>query len=199
MNNFFLICDLCGHPIPVSNNSVDKVTCERCNNKIHRKKSNSSLSLTLAYTLTALFFYFPANFFPFMTMELYGSRNSSTIWSGILSLIDSGAWAVAIVVLLTSIIIPLLKIAALLYLVIMAPQPKYAYAKTQLYRAVEILGRWSMLDIFLLAVLVAIMKLGPWTSVQPELGSLLFTLVVIFTMLASASFDSKLLWRHENV
>ncbi len=172
--------------------------CDRCGHHINRLKPKS-ISRTLAFSLTALFFYIPANIFPFMTMELYGSRNSATIWNGIVLLAESGSWTVAIIVLLASILIPLLKLVILFYLALTASDQKHAYAKTQLFRIVEILGRWSMLDIFLLAVLVAIMKLGPWTSVQPEIGSLLFALVVIFTMLGSASFDSKLLWQEENV
>ncbi|MBN8554662.1 MAG: paraquat-inducible protein A [Deltaproteobacteria bacterium] len=155
--------------------------------------ASRSVSTSLAFTLTALIFYIPANTFPFMTMELYGSRTSATIWSGVVALADSGAWLIAAVIFLASIVIPLIKLFVLLYLSLTAHQPANTRLKLQLLHAVEIIGRWSMLDIFLLAVLVAIMKLWPWTSVQPEIGSWMFALVVIFTMLASGSFDSKIL------
>lgn len=169
---------------------MDCARCGATNFPVVRKPSH----LTLAYSLTALIFWIPANVFPFMTIELYGNRNSSTIWSGIVSLAESGAWAIAAVVFLASLVIPFLKLATLFYLALTATNGKNIRFKTHLYHAVEAIGRWSMLDIFLLAVLVAIMKLGPWTQVEPEIGSLMFALVVVFTMLASMSFDPRILW-----
>lgn len=154
-----------------------------------------SAQMTFIFSLTALIFYIPANLFPFMTIELYGHRNSSTIWSGILALADDGAWAISMIVFLASMLIPLVKLIALFYLSLTARTGTHSHFKTRLYHIVEAIGRWSMLDIFLLAVLVAIMKLGPWTTVQPEIGSVMFLLVVIFTMLASAQFDPQLLWK----
>lgn len=148
----------------------------------------------MVFSLTALIFYLPANLFPFMTIELYGNRHSSTIWEGILSLMDAGSWAIAAIVFLASMFIPLLKLIILFYLSLTARNGKNQHFKTSLYRFIEAIGRWSMLDIFLLAVLVAIMKLGPWTTVEPEIGSLMFALVVVFTMLASANFDPQLFW-----
>lgn len=154
--------------------------------------------MTLAFSFTALVLYIPANIYPFMTIELYGNRNSSTIWSGVVSLFESGAWAVALVVFLASLFIPLLKLAILFYLALSARTKRHPQFKNFLYKMVEAIGRWSMLDIFLLAVLVAVVKLAPWAHVQPEFGSLMFLLVVVFTMLASAYFDPKLLWEEEN-
>lgn len=192
----YVICDQCSLFIPVQKlNGV--VCCDRCRHQMNRFKPKS-VSRTIAFSITALIFYIPANMFPFMTMELYGSRNSTTIWNGITSLIDSGNWTVGIIVFLASILIPLLKLIILFYLALTANNGENPRTKTQLFVIVESLGRWSMLDIFLLAVLVALIKIGGWTSVQPEVGSLLFAFVVVFTMLASASFDSRLLWRGSN-
>lgn len=186
---YFLTCRYCYH---------SKIVCSRCGHSQSIHKSGS-LQKTLSFSLTALIFYFPANFFPFMTIELYGHRNSSTIWGGIMSLAESGAWLIALIVFLASLLIPFLKLLILFYLSLSIGRQKHQRLKTRLYRMVESLGRWSMLDIFLLAVLVAIMKLGPWTRVEPEIGSVMFALVVVFTMLASASFDPKLIWEKENV
>lgn len=158
-----------------------------------------SISLTLAYSLTALILYVPANIFPFMSIELYGSRNTSTIWGGIITLVESGSWPIALIVFLASIVIPFVKLLILFYLAATARNGKHLRLKTSLYKFIEAIGRWSMLDIFLLAVLVAILKLGPWTTVEPQIGSLLFALVVIFTMVASASFDPNILWEDEHV
>jgi paraquat-inducible protein A len=160
-------------------------------------ESAKSVETCLAFSLTALILYIPANIFPFMSIELYGRRNSSTIWSGIVSLFENGSWAVAVVVFLASLLIPLLKLMILFYLSFTAKNGKRLGFKLKLYKMVEAIGRWSMLDIFLLAVLVAIVKLSPWAHVEPEFGSLMFLFVVIFTMLASANFDSKLLEEDE--
>ncbi|AGH94569.1 paraquat-inducible protein A [Pseudobdellovibrio exovorus] len=153
---------------------------------------NSSVKASTALSLTALIFYIPANVLPFMTIEMYGRRNSSTIWEGIVTLADDGAWFIALVVFLASLLIPLLKLLILFYLSFTASHtgnnPQSYQSKKRLYDFVEVIGRWSMLDIFLLAVLVALVKLGNWAQVRPEAGAVMFALVVIFTMMSSACF-----------
>jgi paraquat-inducible protein A len=156
-----------------------------------------SPQLTLAMSLTALIFYVPANIFPFMTVEIYGKRTSTTIIGGIRDLFDQGSYFIGVIILLASVVIPFLKLIILFYLGLFA-NGKNAHLKTKLYYFVEAIGRWSMLDIFLLAILVAIMKLGARTECRPEIGSALFALVVIFTMIASAYFDPKLLWEEKD-
>lgn len=126
-----------------------------------------------------------------MTIELYGNKNSATVWSGIVDLAEAGSWAIAGIIFLASILLPLFKLIILFYLGLTAKSPHHIEFKTKLHTVVEVIGRWSMLDIFLLAVLVAIMKLGPWTHVKPEPGAVMFAMVVIFTMLSSAYFDPK--------
>ncbi len=195
--NHFLICNVCSFSIPVREEKPAVVCCDRCGHKNELIVSSSS-ALTLSFTLTAMIFYVPANIFPFMTIEMYGRTNSSTVWQGIVSLAQGGSWAVAIVIFLASVLIPLLKILILLYLSLFAQRQNNARFNTQLYKFVEAIGRWSMLDIFLLAVLVAIMKLGKWTHVEAEFGSLMFLFVVIFTMMASAYFDPQILWSKKN-
>jgi paraquat-inducible protein A len=173
---------------------VKASACTRCGRRFHSSRFKS-LHLVLAFSITALAFYIPAMSFPFMSVELYGSRQVSTIWQGVVSLADAGSWPIAIIVFMASIVIPVLKLGALIYIAIAPRLTGSSYMKTQIFRTVEYIGRWSMLDIFLLAVLVALIKLGPWASVEPRLGALLFALVVVFTMLASASFDPRLLWK----
>lgn len=190
-----MMCEVCANAVPFDA-ETETIACAQCGHKNHRRRPKSAAK-TLAYSLTALIFYLPANIFPFMTIELYGSKNSSTIWSGIVSLNEGGSWPIALLVFMASMVIPFVKLAALFYLSFTAKKRAHSKFKTKLYYAIESIGRWSMLDIFLLAVLVAIMKLGPWTSVTPEIGSLMFALVVIFTMLASKNFDPQLLWKEE--
>lgn len=156
-------------------------------------KTSENARLTLVFSLTALILYFPANILPFMTLELYGNRNSSTVWGGIVSLAEGGSLVIAIIIFLASIFVPLLKLLILFYLSLTAHRDGRAQLKNRLHYVIEVIGRWSMLDIFLLAVLVAMMKFGKWTTVEPELGAVMFALVVIFTMLASACFKPPLL------
>src|SRR4051812_35932653 len=146
-----------------------------------RSLSRSS-QFTIAFSLTALIFYVPANIFPFMSIEMYGRKNSATIWGGVVQLMEDGSFAIAIIVFLASILIPMMKLMILFYLALTEGSGNHAAMKLRLHRIVEAIGRWSMLDIFLLAILVALVKLGHWTTVSPEKGSLLFLFVVIFTM-----------------
>lgn len=113
-----------------------------------------------------------------------------------MSLAQSDSIFLAIVVFLASIFIPLVKLMILFYLSATASSNRHHKFKTKLYHTVEAIGRWSMLDIFLLAILVAMIKLGHWTTVEPEIGAVIFSLVVIFTLLASAHFDPKLIWEN---
>lgn len=132
-----------------------------------------------------------------MTIEMYGKSNSSNIWNGVVQLSKGGSFAIAAIVFLASIVIPFIKLIILFYLSLTANSKKNPQLKSRLYFMVEAIGRWSMLDIFLLAVLVAVLKLDHWTNVTPEIGSVLFAGVVIFTMLSSAFFNPLLLWNEE--
>ncbi len=141
--------------------------------------------VSFVFSLTALILYIPANYLPFMTIEMYGRRNSSTIWDGIVSLHQTGSTFVAFVVLAASLIIPFIKIVLLLYLAWCARVEHFNKAQKKMYHILEVIGRWSMLDIFLVAILVGLLKLGKWADVKAEPGALLFCLVVIFTLISS--------------
>ncbi len=190
-----LDCQICSHPLQVVVGEV--ASCERCGHRDHRH-THRSVKLSLVFSLTAMIFYVPANIFPFMTIELYGKTNSSTIWQGIKTLMDQRSYAIAGIVFLASILIPVLKLIILFYLSLTAENGERSRFKMQLYHFIETVGRWSMLDIFLLAIMVAIVKLGHFTTVYPGKGAALFLAVVIFTMMASAYFDPRLLWKGQN-
>jgi len=193
----YYMCRVCSNALLVTEAIETQIICDRCGELQHWHEPKSAMA-TLAYSLTALIFFIPSNLYPFMTVELYGNRNSSTVWGGILSLVEDGSWPIALIVFLASLVIPALKLIILFYLGLTANNQSHPKFKTRLYHIIESIGRWSMLDIFLLAVLVAIVKLGRWTTVEPEPGSYMFAMVVIFTMLASASFDPQLLWKENN-
>lgn len=171
--------------------------CKRCGHR-DRRFTHRSSKLSFVFSLTALIFYIPANIFPFMTIELYGNRNSSTILSGIESLMEQKSYAIAVVVFLASLLIPIMKLLLLFYLSLTGGNGHHSKFKMRIYHFIEAIGRWSMLDIFLLAILVAMVKLGHWTTVQPEMGAAMFALVVVFTMMASAYFDPRILWENTN-
>ncbi len=191
-----VVCHNCSNVAPFPEEADDAILCERCGHENNPYKPKSPTA-TFAFSLTALILYFPANLYPFMSIEMYGSQNSSTIWQGVVTLAKDGSWGISIVVLLASIVIPFLKLMVLFYLSWSAKTKNNPVFNTKLYHVIEAVGRWSMLDIFILAILVTIMKLGPFTHVAPELGSYLFLGVVIFTMLASSQFDPKALWEDD--
>lgn len=124
-----------------------------------------------------------------MTLEMYGRKNSSTIWDGIVSLYHAGSGFIAFVVLFASVVIPILKMIIIFYLSLCARSGPWNQRQLQIYKFLELIGRWSMLDIFLVAVMVGIIKLGHWASVTAEPGSIFFALIVIFTMIASQSLE----------
>jgi paraquat-inducible protein A len=126
-----------------------------------------------------------------------GHRSESTILGGVVELWESGTQGIAVLVLFCSILIPLLKILGLLYLCAsyQIHSPKRYSA---MLRFITLIGRWSMLDVFLVAILVALVKLGTFASIQPELGIVAFAGVVVLTMIASTNFDSKLLWLQQD-
>ncbi|WP_413560253.1 paraquat-inducible protein A [Bdellovibrio sp. HCB209] len=190
-------CRICGEALPTPEGKLPVVVCDTCGT-LNRLDKNTSNQASFAYALTALVLYLPANIFPFMTLEVYGNKTTATIWEGIVTLSRAGSWGIALIVFLASILIPFLKLIILFYLSLTAHNTSHRRFKTRLYEIVEVIGRWSMLDIFLLAVLVSIMKLGPWAHAEPGMGSWIFALVVIFTMLSSAYFDPSKIWEKSN-
>jgi len=169
--------------------------CCRCGLTIAKRKVNS-LGRTGALSLAALMFYVPANLYPILRMEYYGAYSESTVWDGCVRLFQSGQWLVAIVVFSASILIPLLKLLGLFFLVgtTRFKSTLHRRERTWVCRIIEVIGPWAMLDVFLLAVLVALVKLEQLVTIMPGPGLLAFTAVVVLTILASTSFDPKLIW-----
>jgi paraquat-inducible protein A len=122
-----------------------------------------------------------------------GFQNESTIWGGVVELWNTGTRGIAIIVLLCSIVIPLAKLIVMFFLCISC-KTNSAKRNSKLLSFIDIIGRWSMLDVFLVAILVALVKLGTIATIQPGLGIVAFAGVVVLTMIASANFDSRLFW-----
>jgi paraquat-inducible protein A len=173
------------------------VECCRCGQRITRHKTLGSLHYTAAFSLAALILYLPANLYPILRMQFYGAYSESTIWDGCVTLFQDGEWLVATIVFLASILIPLFKLLGLFFLTFSTrhASPHRRRQRTWIYRVIEVIGPWAMLDVFLLSILVALVKLKQLATVLPGPGLLAFTAVVVLTILASASFDPKLIWR----
>lgn len=147
---------------------------------------------SLAFTISAIALYVPTNLYPFMTMKFSGQYHSTTIWDGISSLFEEGMWATATIVFMASIIIPIFKFVALLFIIFANMFDFAAAARTSLLILVDFIGRWSMLDIFLIAIMVSLVKFGSIGTVSANVASYLLGCVVILTMLASATLNMHL-------
>jgi paraquat-inducible protein A len=169
--------------------------CGRCRSIIRTRKINS-LQRTAAFSLAAAILYVPANIYPILRMHYYGAYSESTIWDGCVNLFKDDQWLVAGIIFLASIVIPIFKLLGLFFLVIItkAKSTKWRQQRTWIYKTIETVGPWAMLDVFLLSILVALVKLQRIATVMPGRGLVAFTAVVVLTILASASFDPKLIW-----
>jgi paraquat-inducible protein A len=169
--------------------------CCRCGSIISKHRVNS-LGRTAALSLAALILYVPANIYPILRMEYYGAYSENTVWDGCVRLFQDGQWLVAVIVFLASIIIPLFKLLGLFYLTATTKlqSQRRRWERTWIFKFIEVIGPWAMLDVFLLAVLVSLVKLERIATVLPGPGLLAFCAVVVLTILASASFDPRLIW-----
>lgn len=169
--------------------------CPRCGSHLHLRKP-ASVQRTLALMAAAALLCIPAHLLPVMTVVEIGVVTPNTIVGGMLSFWESGAYPIALVIFTASILIPLLKIFALSWLCAAAtgwvhPSPA---GLGRLYWFTELLGRWSMIDIFVVGILVSVVQLGNYMTITPGPGALAFACVVVLTMLAAMSFEPRLLW-----
>ena len=169
--------------------------CPRCLFALHARKPDS-VQRTWAYLAAAVLLYLPANLLPVMTTASVLGQFEHTILGGIVELWHAGSWELAVVVFIASIAVPLLKMAALALLAYTAQRGSTwrQLERARLYRLLETVGHWSMLDVFVVVSLVGMVQFGAFASVRPAAGLLAFGAVVIATMLASSSFDARLLW-----
>jgi paraquat-inducible protein A len=167
--------------------------CARCGEVITREQTFSR-ELTAAFSLAALFLYVPANIYPVMSMHYLGRETENTVWGGVQGLWRDGLWGVAMIVFTASILVPLLKLIGLFFLVA-SRGGRWQKCRTRIYKAIEQAGPWAMLDVFLLALMVAVIRFGRFATVIPGPGIVAFTAVVVLTLLASTSFNPRLIWR----
>jgi paraquat-inducible protein A len=173
--------------------------CPRCGAPLHKRKPDS-LNRTWALVLTAAILYVPANVLPVMTVVYFGRGEPDTILSGVKQFIAAGMWPLALLVLFASILVPMLKLCGLTFLLISVQRGSTwrRRDRTLLYRIIEAIGRWSMIDIFMIGILAALVNLGAIATIEPGLGAVCFAAVVVITILASMSFDPRLIWDVED-
>jgi len=189
-----LSCHVCGQVSRVPP-GLHVVRCPRCASQLHGRKPDS-ISRTWALLIAAMILYVPANLLPMMkTSSLFGSQ-SDTIMSGVVYFWTSGSWYLALIIFFASIMVPLLKMLALMVLLVTAQRRSrwQLEQRARLYRLVEFVGRWSMLDIYVVAVIVALVQLNALATILPGAGAIAFGTVVILTMFAAMSFDPRLIW-----
>lgn len=175
--------------------SVAHQHCRRCGARLHPRRPNS-IARTWALLCTAALLYIPANLLPIMTVNLFGQGSPATIMGGVIELIHAGMLPIALVVFVASILVPTLKLSgiALLLFSVQRHQQLSPRQRIVMFRFIEWIGRWSMLDIFVIAILVALVSFGNLASVEAGSGAMAFAAVVVLTMLAALTFDPRLIW-----
>jgi paraquat-inducible protein A len=184
-------CALLSRPVE----ATEPGHCRRCGGKLAWRRPHS-IQYTWALVVAAAICYIPANVLPVLNTTTLGSTDSDTILGGVALLYTTGSWPLALIVLIASVMVPLGKLIALSYLLISVQRGSIQSNRdrTRLYRLVEIIGRWSMLDVFVDTFTVALIQLQPLMSVEPGPGVLFFAAVVVLTMIAAESFDPRLIW-----
>ncbi|MDM0111038.1 paraquat-inducible protein A [Variovorax sp. J22R133] len=190
----------CHHCGTAWRGAEDGEPCGRCGTKLHRRKPHS-LSRTWALLIAAAIMYVPANMLPVMiTRSLFGAQYD-TILSGVIYFWVSGAYGLAAIIFIASFLVPLFKLAALMVLALGA-QRHSAWGRPErarLYRIIEVIGRWSMLDVFVVSLLAGLVRIQGFAEITAGFGIAAFAAVVVLTMLASLSFDPRLTWDDESV
>lgn len=188
-----------GCPICTSVGPAEKTHCDGCGAKLHSGWENS-IQRTWAWLITAVMLYFPANFLPITYSRFLGKETESTILGGVVTLWEHGDKPIALVIFVASVLVPLGKIIVLGWMCISVQiGSKFALTqKTKLYRITEFVGRWSMIDVFVVGILVALIQLGNIMTVRPGVAAVAFAAMVVTTMLAALAFDPRLLWAPVN-
>lgn len=189
------LCEACLHLLDIEGSNEIAWKCPICSATVRQRKADSLIK-TLAYTLTALFLYIPANMLPIMIISTFAGDSPSTIIGGVVELFNNKMYFIAIVVFIASFVVPLFKILSLFYLMYsLKYDDKFSVKKkTLLFHTVEVIGKWSMLDIYVITIMTGLVNMGFLVRIVGGAGATFFAATVIFTMLASRSFDTRLIW-----
>jgi len=188
---------LCQCPVCLDLNSFDEQFCQQCHAHLH-SISPYSIQQTVALLFTAVILLIPANFLPMMSTTFLGEKTQSTILGGVVLLWQHQSYLVATVIFFASIVIPIGKLLALSWL---CYEVRYKGFRSKslgqnLYRLTEFIGKWSMIDVYVVAILVAMVQMGVLMKVEPGMAAVAFSGLVVTTMLAALTFDPRLIWQH---
>lgn len=188
------LCHDCHKLVPATDENVVNL-CPRCGAEVHQRKPDC-INRTWALVIAALIFSFPANFLPIMLVDFIGSSEASTIMDGIIYFFQEGSYGIGLIILTASILVPWFKIIGLILILLSIHFRWHSWLrhKALLFRIIEFIGRWSMLDIFVIALLQVLVNFGNLTSIFVTAAAPYFTLVVLCTMFAAITFDPRLLW-----
>jgi len=190
-----LSCHVCGQLARSPRAPQQRLRCPRCDAPMHLRRP-ASITTTWALLVASMLLYIPANLLPMMTTASLMGSQEDTIMSGVVFLWESGSWPLALVVFFASVMVPLLKILALIYLTasVQSRSRRRLMQRARLYRLVEFVGRWSMLDIYVITILVALVQFQGLATIQAGPAAVAFGAVVVLTMFAAMSFDPRLIW-----
>ncbi|NQZ82995.1 MAG: paraquat-inducible protein A [Colwellia sp.] len=188
---------LCQCPVCLDLNGFDEQYCQQCHAHLHIISPNS-IQQTLALLLTSVILLIPANFLPMMSTTFLGEKTQSTILGGVLLLWQHQSYLVATVIFFASIVIPIGKLLALTWLCyeVRFRGFRSKHLGQKLYRLTEFIGKWSMIDVYVVAILVAMVQMGMIMKIEPGVAAIAFSGLVITTMLAALTFDPRLIWQH---
>jgi paraquat-inducible protein A len=187
------LCHICGYAC-----DEDAAQCPRCDSPVHRRKPNS-IARTWAFLIAGLIFYLPANLLPVMYTTLLGNSSQNTIMSGVIEFFKGGSWDIAILIFIASVVVPCIKFLVLgMLLITCQRRSRWAMVeRARLYRFIELIGYWSMLDVLVVALVASLVQFRELSTIEPRIGILFFGLVVVMTMFAAMSFDPRLIWDAE--
>jgi paraquat-inducible protein A len=193
-SNGFFNCHSCGLLVTRRLEWM-RASCPRCGAHLHLRKQNSILR-TWSLVIAAFIFYIPANLLPVTVTTYLGSTQTDTILSGVIFFMQTGSWGIALIIFVASIVVPIAKLMVLsgLLLSVQRRSRWRPAERARLYRITEAVGRWSMLDVFVVTVLVALVRLGYVTTIEAGAGIVYFAAVVVLTMIAAMTFDPRLIW-----
>lgn len=195
MTDHTLHCRACTLALPGTAAEHGTAACPRCGATLHHRQPHAA-ARSAAFALAGLIMLVPANLLPVVSTNLLGQARTETIWSSVVALHDDGLWGIALIVFVASMIVPLLKLVGLGVLLhaVHTRTTTHRRGLTRFYAFVKFIGRWSMLDVFLVTFLAGAVQFGLLASVRPEPGVIAFAAAVVLTIFATESFDPRLLW-----
>jgi len=189
-------CHICHQIVQLPQERENRFAlCPRCGEEVHARTPNS-IQHTWALVMTSIIFYIPANLYPMMHVNTFAGTQSDTILSGVLYFLETGSYLIAAVIFIASIVVPITK---LLYLLISVQhnKPVNQHRRKKLYALTELIGKWSMVDVYVVAIMIALVHFGGLSQIEAGEGANYFLLVVIVTMIAAMRFDPRLIWDME--